>query len=127
MQNLSLMSAFVVAYFATMIEGIRVSLLRLAESFSRFSLKRFVRCKRGSAAMVITLIVTVAILVIGVYILVTFQTSMPEITDTTANDTVNNIFTAAWNAYGLAVIIPIIIVSGAIIGYLIRGFTGGAR
>ncbi len=83
--------------------------------------------KRGSVAMVIALIVTVAVLVIGVYIMVTFQEGMPSITDPIANRTATNIFEAAWNAYGLAVVIPIIIVAGAIIGYLVRGFSGGTR
>jgi len=77
--------------------------------------------------MVIGLIVTVAVLAIGVYILVTFQGSMPTIDDPIANKTATNIFTAAWNAYGLAVVIPIIIVAGAVIAYLISGFTGGRR
>lgn len=81
--------------------------------------------KRGSVAMVIALIVTVAVLVIGVYILATFQASVPNITDTTANTTATNIYSAGWSAFGLAVIIPIIVVAGAIIGYLVRGFSGG--
>lgn len=79
----------------------------------------------GSVGMVIALIVTVAVLVIGVYILTTFQTAIPNITDTTANTTAENVLTAGWNAFGLAVIIPIIVVAGAIIGYLVKGFSGG--
>jgi uncharacterized membrane protein len=85
------------------------------------------RNKRGSVAMVIALIVTVAVLVIGVYILTTFQSAIPNISDTTANTTAENVLAAGWNAFGLAVIIPIIVVAGAIIGYLVRGFTGGSR
>lgn len=81
--------------------------------------------KRGSVGMVIALIVTVAVLVIGVYILATFQASVPNITDTTANTTAENIYTAGWSALGLAVIIPIIVVASAIIGYLVSGFRGG--
>lgn len=89
--------------------------------------KNLLNDKRASVTMVIALIVTVAVLVIGVYILTTFQTAIPSITDTTANQTAENIFSAGWNAFGLAVIIPVIVVAGAIIGYLVRGFSGGAR
>lgn len=90
-------------------------------------MRSFRKDKRGSVGMVIALIVTIAVLVIGVYILTTFQGAMPTITDTTANDTANAIFSAGWSAFGLAVIIPTIVVAGAIIGYLVRGFSGGAR
>jgi hypothetical protein len=89
--------------------------------------RKFQSCKRGSVGMVIALIVTVAVLVIGVYILTVFQTAIPNITDATANATATNIFAAGWSAFGLAVIIPIIVVAGAIIGYLVRGFSGGSR
>lgn len=78
--------------------------------------------------MVIALIVTVAVLVIGVYILATFQASVPQIgadENATENITATNIYAAGWSAFGLAVIIPIIVVAGAIIGYLVKGFSGG--
>ncbi len=75
--------------------------------------------------MVVALIATVAVLVIGVYILTTFQSSIPNIVETTANETATNVLAAGWNAFGLAVVIPIIVVAGAIIGYLVRGFSGG--
>lgn len=89
-------------------------------------LKRFARNKRGSVAMVIGLIVAVAVLAIGVYILSTFQTAMPAMTGT-ANTTAYAIYDAGWDAFGLAVIIPIIVVASVIIGYLVRGFGGGGR
>lgn len=91
------------------------------------SLKKFLNNKNASVGMVIALIVTVAVLVIGVIILATFQDAIPTITDTTANTTKNDILSAGWSAFGLAVIIPIIVVAGAIIGYLVRGFSGGGR
>jgi hypothetical protein len=87
-------------------------------------MRNFLKDKRGSVAMVIALVVTVAVLVIGVYLLTTFQGSMPAMTGT-ANTTAYAIYGAGWSAFGLAVIIPIIVVAGAIIGYLIRGFGGG--
>ena len=83
--------------------------------------------RRGSLAMVIALIATCAVLVIGVYVLAIFQNSInisatlyPE-----ANSTAESIFSISWSAFGLAVVIPIIVVAGAIIGYLVRGFSGG--
>ncbi|MCW4046972.1 MAG: hypothetical protein NWE99_05345 [Candidatus Bathyarchaeota archaeon] len=82
---------------------------------------------RGSIGLVVALIVTVVALVIGVYVLATFQTAMPNITNPTANSTATNIFTASWNAFGLAVVVPLIVVAGAIIGYIIRGFSGGRQ
>ena len=90
-------------------------------------LAKFASCKRGSVGMVIALIVTIAVLVIGVYILAVFQAAVPEITDTVANETAEAIMQVGWSAFGLAVVIPIIVVAGAIIGYLIRGFSGGGR
>lgn len=90
-------------------------------------MKSLIKNKRGSVSMVIALIVTIAVLVIGVYILTTFQAAVPNITDATANATAENIITAGWSAFGLAVIIPIVVVAGVIIGYLVRGFGGGAR
>jgi len=89
------------------------------------ALRRLKNDKRGNMGLVIGLVVTVAVLAIGVYILATFQGSMPSIADPTANATATSIFTAAWNAYGLAVVIPIVIVASAVIGYLITGFGGG--
>lgn len=84
--------------------------------------------KKGSVAMVIALIVTVAVLVIGVYILATFVDAVPSMTaDSTENLTATAIISAGWSAMGLAVVIPIIVVAGAIIGYLVRGFSGGTR
>lgn len=88
-------------------------------------MRSLLKDNRASVAMVIALIVTVAVLVIGVYILATFQGAVPNITDTTANETAENVYSAGWSAFGLAVIIPIVVVAGAIIGYLIKGFTGG--
>jgi hypothetical protein len=85
------------------------------------------RDNRGSVQMVIALIVTIAVLVIGVYILAVFQTAIPNISDPVANQTATAIMSAGWSAFGLAVIIPIIVVAGAIIGYLVRGFSGGTR
>lgn len=86
------------------------------------------RNKRASVGMVISLIVTVAVLVIGIFILTTFQGAIPNIDDTLypeANATAESIFQIGWSAYGLAVVIPIIVVAGAIIGYLVVGFSGG--
>lgn len=79
----------------------------------------------GSVTMVVMLIGTIAALVLGVYILATFQGGMPTIDDPTANATATNIFGAGWNAFGLAVVIPIIVVAGAVLGYLVRGLVGG--
>jgi uncharacterized protein (UPF0333 family) len=90
-------------------------------------MRSFIKDKRANVGMVIGLIVTVAVLVIGVFILSTFQTSMPSLAAGTANTTATAIYAAGWQAFGLAVIIPIIVVAGAIIGYLVRGFSGGAR
>ena len=92
-------------------------------------MRNFLRSKRASVGMVIALIVTVAVLMIGVFILATFQTSMPSIQNSSyaSNTTATAIFAAGWQAFGLAVIIPIIVIAGAIIGYLVRGFSGGAR
>jgi hypothetical protein len=89
--------------------------------------KKLMENKKASVAMVIALIVTVAVLVIGVYILYTFTGAIPSMPAGTANTTATNVINAGWNAFGLAVIIPIIVVAGAIIGYLVRGFQGGAR
>jgi len=82
--------------------------------------------KRGSIGLVVALIVTVVVLVIGVYILATFQASMPTIADATANETAEAVLGAGWSAFGLAVIIPIIVVASAVIGYIVKGF-GGSR
>lgn len=90
-------------------------------------LKRFLHNEKASVAMVIGLIVGIAVLVIGVYLLATFQGAMPTISDATANTTAYAIFGAGWDAFGLAVIIPIIIVASVIIGYLVRGFGGPGR
>jgi len=81
--------------------------------------------KKGSLNLVVALLITVVVLVIGVYVLSTFQTSMPNITDATANATAENVLTAGWNAFGLAVVIPIIVVASAVIGYIVKGFMGG--
>lgn len=91
-------------------------------------LKRFVHDRKASVAMVIGLIVSVAVLAIGVYILSTFQASIPALpANSTANTTAYAIYDAGWDAFGLAVIIPIIVVASVIIGYLVRGFGGGGR
>lgn len=90
-------------------------------------MKKLFKSDKASVGMVIALIVTVAVLVIGVYLLATFQGAMPTVTDETANDTMFAILDAGWSAFGLAVIIPIVVVAGAVIGYLVRGFGGSTR
>lgn len=93
-------------------------------------MRRLTDDNKGSVTMVIALIVTVAVLVIGVYLLATFQGAMPQIgadENATSNITATAIYAAGWSAFGLAVVIPIIVVAGAIIGYLLKGFSGGTR
>ena len=90
-------------------------------------MRSFIKDKRASVAMVVGLIVAVAVLAIGTYLLATFQTSMPTVSDATANTTMYAIYDAGWDAFGLAVIIPIVIVAAVIIGYIVRGFGGAGR
>jgi hypothetical protein len=88
-------------------------------------LKNLVKDRRGDINSVIVLIVVIAMMVIGVFILASFQGSMPTITDPVANATATNIFNAGWNGFSLLVVLPIVIAATVVIGYLIRGFGAG--
>jgi len=81
----------------------------------------------GEVNGVVTIIVVIAMLVIGVFIVASFQGSIPSIADPLANQTATNIFNAGWNALGLLVVLPIVVAAIIIIGYLMRGFGGGGR
>lgn len=89
-------------------------------------LSKFARDKHGSMAMVVVMIGTIAALVLGVYILASFVGAIPNITDTAANTTAEAVIDAGWSAFGLAVVIPIVVAASVILGYLIRGL-GGSR
>jgi uncharacterized membrane protein len=90
---------------------------------NRYLPKRLLKCERASFIFVVPLIVTVVVLIIGVYLLATLETAMPTLEENSAGaNMTDSIFAISWNAYGLAVIIPIIVVAGVIIGYLIMGF-----
>jgi flagellar biosynthesis protein FlhB len=89
--------------------------------------QRFFGCNRGSIGIFEVIIVGI-VLVVGVYLFSTFQGAMPSITDPVANETATNVFNAIWQSYGLAVVIPIIIIVGIVLTYLFTGFgIGGGR
>ena len=80
-------------------------------------------------AMVVVMIGTIAALVLGVYILAIFVGAMPTIDDenATSNITATAIISAGWAAFGLAVVIPIVVAASVILGYLVRGLGGTGR
>lgn len=88
-------------------------------------LSKLVKNKRGSMTMVVVMIGTIAALVLGVYILASFVGAIPNITDTAANKTAQAVIDAGWAAFGLAVVIPIVVAASVILGYLIRGLGSG--
>jgi amino acid transporter len=88
---------------------------------------RFRDNKSGSVMMVVALIATIVVLVLGVYILASFTTSLPNLAAGAGNTTATALINAGWSAFGLAVIIPMIVVASAIIGYIVKGFGGGQR
>jgi hypothetical protein len=88
--------------------------------------KRLRSNNKGAVALVVVLIATIVVLVLGVYILASFTTALPNLPAGLGNTTATAVINAGWQSYALAVIIPLIVVASAIIGYIVKGFTGGS-
>jgi len=83
--------------------------------------------KKGVVNVVTGLIVVVVVIMIGAIILGQLYNVASNLgLQGVANDTVTHLFNQTWSAFGLFVIVPIIVVAGVLIG-LLGGWGRGRR
>ncbi|MDR2699546.1 MAG: hypothetical protein LBC12_01825 [Nitrososphaerota archaeon] len=88
--------------------------------------RRFKNCTRAEGNLVATVIIVIASIAIGAIVLASIEGAIPNVTSTIANTTITGVFNTGWSSYQMLPVITIIVVAGAIFGYL-RFFGGGGK
>ena len=76
----------------------------------------------GLKELIATLVVAGVLLIVGVVVFAKVKDSMGTDLTGTANETVNNVETTAYDAFELATVALIVLAAAVIIGILIRAF-----
>jgi hypothetical protein len=84
--------------------------------------------RKGLVNVVTGLVVAIVAIMIGAIIVGQLQSIIPTLNlSTDANNTITNLFTQTWGAFGLLVIVPIVLVAAVVIGILAGWGKGRGR
>ena len=71
----------------------------------------------------VVLLITVSILIpLGILITTKIKDAIPNITDTEANQSAEDVFSNTWTAFSLSALVPIVAAAGLIISIIVGAF-----